>query len=231
MAIILCGASVQTWQPCTRERDHAGRCEHPDVVAPKEVPVLSSHGEHTIVRQTHRPPASGAPPPTDAMQPVAKGCPLCGKGVCKHVFARAPQPDYIKEFLETVYPGNVELVLETFNEETALRDATALIRAVHPGDAQYRSNREVVEAVEKLVARVAHLFKDAPGGPSKTESKLRKALIGHRADLHGGSTRPCSTCRESAEALGIAGMVPAQCARGDTDRNALNRLKGDETDG
>ena len=65
---------------------------------------------------------------------------------------------------------------------------------------------------------------DAPEGPWADRDRLRAALIEHRADLHGGSTRPCATCRQSAEALGIEGLVPGQCSRGETDRIALNRL-------
>ncbi len=51
---------------------------------------------------------------------------------------------------------------------------------------------------------------------------LRGALIVHRADLHSGSTRPCSTCQQSARALGIEHLVPNGCARSDTDREALS---------
>ena len=74
-----------------------------------------------------------------------------------------------------------------------------------------------------LQAARAVLAADAPEGPSKVEA-LRAALLGHRADLHGGSKRPCPTCRDSAEALGIDGLVPDCCASARTDNDALNRL-------
>ncbi len=51
---------------------------------------------------------------------------------------------------------------------------------------------------------------------------LRKALIGHRSDLHQASRRPCPTCRESALALGIE--VPYRCAQWITDKRALDAL-------
>ena len=76
---------------------------------------------------------------------------------------------------------------------------------------------------------------DAPEGPYKElkadRDRLRAALIEHRADLHGGSSRPCATCRQSAEALGIDGLVPGQCSRKDTDRHALNRLDAQQEEG
>lgn len=56
--------------------------------------------------------------------------------------------------------------------------------------------------------------------------RLWLALIAHRADLHSGSRRPCPTCRQSAEALGILALVPDCCAnvrsRGD-DAEALKK--------
>jgi len=48
---------------------------------------------------------------------------------------------------------------------------------------------------------------------------LTEALVQHRADLHGSSTRPCATCRKSAIALGI--KVPDACAERNTDKKAL----------
>lgn len=51
--------------------------------------------------------------------------------------------------------------------------------------------------------------------------KLREALIAHRGDLHEGSLRPCPTCRQSAEALGIWALVPNSCAHELTDKPAL----------
>ncbi len=49
--------------------------------------------------------------------------------------------------------------------------------------------------------------------------RLKKALLGHRWDLHNGSARPCATCRESAEALDL--KVPNRCAKERWDREAL----------
>ncbi len=98
------------------------------------------------------------------------------------------------------------MTVEAMTIEAAIRELRAHFRrkAQHPHDCICAC----CEAIEVL---------------AETELKLRKALIEHRADLHGWSSRPCPTCRESAEVLGIAGMVPGCCARGDTDRDALNR--------
>ncbi len=58
--------------------------------------------------------------------------------------------------------------------------------------------------------------------------RLEEALLQHRQDLHQGSTRPCPTCRKSAEALGL--KVPDQCARERWDKQALNeRRKSDRS--
>lgn len=54
-------------------------------------------------------------------------------------------------------------------------------------------------------------------------TRLRKALIQHRGDLHCGSGRPCGTCKQSAEALGID--VPDRCAQGHIDNKALTPKK------
>ncbi len=43
---------------------------------------------------------------------------------------------------------------------------------------------------------------------------LREALFQHRTDMHQSSKRPCDTCRNSAKALGLTGLVPSGCARG-----------------
>lgn len=43
--------------------------------------------------------------------------------------------------------------------------------------------------------------------------QLKAALLAHRADLHNYSSRPCPTCRQSAEALGIKDKVPYCCAK------------------
>lgn len=41
---------------------------------------------------------------------------------------------------------------------------------------------------------------------------LREALFQHREDLHQYSKRPCPTCRNSAKALGLTGLVPDSCS-------------------
>ncbi len=51
--------------------------------------------------------------------------------------------------------------------------------------------------------------------------ELKRVLLNHRWDLHGRSKRPCQTCRESAEVLGLD--VPDQCARIDYDKQALTK--------
>jgi len=51
--------------------------------------------------------------------------------------------------------------------------------------------------------------------------ELEEALFQHRADLHCYSSRPCPTCRQSAEVLGIADKVPNGCAKGIWDEKAL----------
>lgn len=58
---------------------------------------------------------------------------------------------------------------------------------------------------------------------------LEEALLEHRADLHEYSTRPCPTCRKSAEVLGIVGKVPNTCSRANTDRAALAAYREKET--
>lgn len=55
-------------------------------------------------------------------------------------------------------------------------------------------------------------------------ARLRAALIEHRSDLHQYSKRPCPTCRQSAEALGITDKVPYSCARERHDKPALAAL-------
>ena len=58
------------------------------------------------------------------------------------------------------------------------------------------------------------------------KAKLVEALFDHRADLHCYSRRPCPTCRNSAEVLGITDKVPYCCARQETDDKARAVLKG-----
>ena len=63
-------------------------------------------------------------------------------------------------------------------------------------------------------------------------TRLREALLAHRADLHEYSKRPCPTCRQSAKVLGI--KVPDSCARAASDRAALAPVADDakgENDG
>ena len=64
---------------------------------------------------------------------------------------------------------------------------------------------------------------EAKGIPANTvagiireRDALRRALIEHRRDMHGGSRRPCGTCQESAQALGI--RVPDHCAYAEFDK-------------
>jgi len=69
---------------------------------------------------------------------------------------------------------------------------------------------------------------DAKARAEKAEAerdKLIEALYQHRADLHCYSSRPCPTCRNSAEVLGIADKVPYCCARVETDSKALAEVK------
>lgn len=54
-------------------------------------------------------------------------------------------------------------------------------------------------------------------------ARLRRSLIDHRADLHCYSSRPCPTCRQSAEVLGITDKVPGSCAIAFRDCEALER--------
>jgi DNA repair exonuclease SbcCD ATPase subunit len=58
---------------------------------------------------------------------------------------------------------------------------------------------ELCEARERLKELEAQL------------ASLRAALEQHRVDLHEYSSRPCPTCRKSAEALGLKGL-PDTCA-------------------
>ncbi|GAH72663.1 unnamed protein product, partial [marine sediment metagenome] len=58
--------------------------------------------------------------------------------------------------------------------------------------------------------------------------ELGKALYAHRADLHCYSSRPCPTCRNSAEVLGIADKVPYCCSREETDTKARESIQHKE---
>ena len=55
--------------------------------------------------------------------------------------------------------------------------------------------------------------------------RLKEALFGHRWDMHERSKRPCSTCRKSAEVLGL--KVPDHCAYERLDKQALKERKED----
>ncbi len=59
--------------------------------------------------------------------------------------------------------------------------------------------------------------------PPGENRALRKALLEHRADLHQGSSRPCPTCRESAEALGLTDP-PSRCAPMDRSLRELREF-------
>ncbi len=70
---------------------------------------------------------------------------------------------------------------------------------------------KALEEIEALEGEVEGLYKE--------KRELKKALIGHRWDLHDGSKRPCATCRESARVLGLE--VPNGCAKERWDKEAM----------
>lgn len=76
-------------------------------------------------------------------------------------------------------------------------------------------NSDLKRRLEIEQERIAILLKDI--------FALRSALIEHRMDLHCGSSRPCPTCRQSAQALGI--KVPDRCAVIELDKKALAETK------
>ncbi len=84
------------------------------------------------------------------------------------------------------------------------------------------SNPAVAVSVEgsKLVCDLLEAKAECESKDKLIES-LSEALIEHRADLHGYSTRPCPTCEKSARALGIYGKVPNHCSRMGDDVKAL----------
>ena len=92
----------------------------------------------------------------------------------------------------------------------------------------FRLNRTQAAEIERLreVEREYHNEAAALVTPILQRDTLRAALIEHRADLHNRSKRPCPTCRQSAQALGI--KVPDTCAYPDTDRAALALLDAAE---
>jgi hypothetical protein len=83
----------------------------------------------------------------------------------------------------------------------------------------HRLRRELIAAIE-FIDRQARELAAAKQGLER----LREALLGHRWDLHHGSKRPCPTCRQSADALGL--KVPDQCARRKVDEAALDQKGG-----
>jgi len=85
--------------------------------------------------------------------------------------------DYIVAFIEAVYPGNAELALASFNEKTALTDATARIHAL----------QAVVDAMDGWWTC------DGCGGKFSPETKN----VGHDCDL---CTACAESCREAEEA-------------------------------
>ncbi len=76
-------------------------------------------------------------------------------------------------------------------------------------------NKLLDERLTELEAQLAEYQKE--------KDILRAALIQHRADLHGASNRPCGTCQQSADALGID--VPGWCARPHLDKAALAKTR------
>jgi hypothetical protein len=107
---------------------------------------------------------------------------------------------------------------------TALKDAEDEIAKLNYIDLP---NEKVSNVFEAYLA-----WKSRAQASEKQVAELREALFRHREDLHGFSRRPCSTCRHSAEALGIKHLVPDSCAIGwETDERELQALKetADET--
>ena len=91
-----------------------------------------------------------------------------------------------------------------------------------------QQNKQLQDDVRKL-SRSLLIFENAisvRGAIAEADkAKLVEALFDHRADLHCYSSRPCPTCRNSAEVLGIADKVPYCCARQETDDKARAVLK------
>jgi len=62
----------------------------------------------------------------------------------------------------------------------------------------------IVSKMDALAAKCSKLTAEV--------AALREALFVHREDLHAYSSRPCPTCRQSAEALGLTGHVLDCCS-------------------
>lgn len=79
--------------------------------------------------------------------------------------------NYVMDFLESVYPGNAELVAASFNEKAALKDATALIGRLRSDilrllDAQAEpTSAERAELVEWLDERLGLIYMQLPQMP------------------------------------------------------------------
>jgi hypothetical protein len=120
--------------------------------------------------------------------------------------------------------------------ETALWAVHARIEAMPASPHLTDAGSLLVKAADKLADYLEGVPEVSPGTAAGGEAesmraqiaKLREALISHRADLHGGSTRPCPTCRQSAAALGIRDMIADSCANhgrvGPNDAAALRSL-------
>ena len=118
---------------------------------------------------------------------------------------------------------NQALTMEQILDNEDRRDATQL--SVDDWVARAR----VVEAeVDRQIERSLEMQAGWVEKSAKDEAdnaKLVEALFDHRADLHCYSKRPCPTCRNSAEVLGITNKVPYTCAREETDSKARAVLK------
>jgi len=104
--------------------------------------------------------------------------------------------------------------METPNEKKWRLKADQLVRDMEIMDKAFKARIQELGEENQMLQE----------GYEESEDKcleLRKALLEHRADLHCYSSRPCPTCRQSAEVLGIAGKVPDSCAKGIWDEKAL----------
>lgn len=111
-------------------------------------------------------------------------------------------------------------------------------RAILEWAAEQVVRQQAKRAVQSKIEQTIHLLREAIlseldglteahkqryGQLQFENEELRGALLQHREDLHGASTRPCPTCRRSAKALGLE--VPNECAKGEWDRKALETKK------
>ena len=104
--------------------------------------------------------------------------------------------------------------------------------AVHMSEYEQDDGFEIGEIVgdEKVVVLLSgNAIGDHCENALRAEIKrVRKALLEHRWDLHHRSSRPCPTCRESAEALGL--KVPNECAKMCWDKEAIEKADKESFD-